>query len=252
MTIRTAAMANAEPPMPLLPAGKGAAASPHADGDPLTMRLVSWLSELDPGTKLPSERELAERLGVSRTALRDRFSRLESMGVLERRTGSGTYVRNLSPSTTGESFALSLAATNFDSYTMIPVRRALEREAARLAASRADKLNIARMGVALDIMNSSESDQTLLAADYDFHSALFAAAGSESLDFFAKMLRGVLLGTIQRLRLSQDQQNTRAVHGAIYDAILAQDPIAAMQAIDRHFEWLDVLLVKTTPVAKAN
>lgn len=245
MTIRTAPLsghAGASDSLP--PIGHAPADAVAHEGDPLTMRLVEWLSELPSGTKLPSERELAERLGVSRTALRDRFSRLESMGVLERRTGSGTYVRSLSPAMTGESFALSLAATNLDSYSMVPVRRALEREAVRLAASSDDKVNIARMAVALDIMNSSDSDETLLAADRDFHRALFDAAGSESLNFFAEVLRGVLWGSQRLLRLSEDKVNTRAVHGAILQAVVARDAAAAMLAMDKHFEWLDELLSK--------
>lgn len=214
--------------------------------DPLTTRLVAHLATLQPGTKLPSERVLAEQLGVSRTALRDRFSRLESMGVLERRTGSGTYVQGLSSATTSQSLALSVAASNLDSISMIPVRHALEREAARLAALNNDHLNIAKMAISLDLMKSSNSDQALQEADYDFHDALFAASGSPGLEFFAGVLRGVLRSTIQRLHLSSDKANQRAVHGAIHAAIVAKDPAAAMIAIDRHFVWLDELLRNAT------
>lgn len=217
----------------------------NGESDPLTDRLVRTLAALPPGTKLPSERMMAEQLGVSRTALRDRFSRLESMGVLERRSGSGTYVQRLSALTTSQSFALSVAASNLDSVSMLPVRHALEREAARLASKRVDHMSLARMAVSLETMTTSESDALLQDADYAFHEALLAASGSEGLVFFADVLRGVLWGTIQRLKLSEDKATLREVHTNVYRAVVAQDPIRAMTATDEHFEWLEELLAAT-------
>ncbi|MFI6628637.1 GntR family transcriptional regulator [Nonomuraea fuscirosea] len=95
------------------------------------------IRELGKGARMPPERELAERLGVSRGALRDRLRLLEGFGVLSRRQGSGTYVRRLAPE--GLEFALDLAlsASHLSIESLHSVRVALERQAARKAALRA-------------------------------------------------------------------------------------------------------------------
>jgi GntR family transcriptional regulator, transcriptional repressor for pyruvate dehydrogenase complex len=146
--------------------------------DVLMGRIADQILAMDAGEKLPSEREQAESLGVSRTALRDRLSRLESMGVLERRSGSGTFVKQLRPESVAESIALGLMASNMSVASLRSVRHALERQAAIEGCARADHISLAHMAIALDRMDVSDSTDELHDADLAFHTALFAASGS--------------------------------------------------------------------------
>ena len=206
--------------------------------DELVSRVVHYLSALEVGERLPSERLLAEELGVSRTALRDRLMRLEAIGVVERRSGSGTYLRGLSSPMTGDTLAMGMMANNLHPISMMPVRVALEREAARQAALRSDHINLARMAVALDGMNV-DGDHAFRDADRDFHDALIAASGMPGLQFFGEVMRGILSATVLEVPLEERAGLLRDLHVAIYEAVRDHDPELAMRAVDAHFDWMD-------------
>lgn len=102
-------------------------------------QLVSLLTagELAPGSRLPSERILSERLGVGRSAVREALAALEILGIVQIRPGSGTYLRggtsDLLPTTL--SWGLMLASNR--TRELLEIRSSLERTAAILAAQRA-------------------------------------------------------------------------------------------------------------------
>lgn len=210
--------------------------------DSILHALIRQIRDMKPGDKLPSERELAEHLGVSRTALRDRVGRLQSMGILERRGPAGTFVVGLRPETISEVLMLGLMASDLTVESIVTVRIALERQAAIEAAWKHDHVSIAHMAVAVDTMEATDDGERLRQADLDFHSALFNASGSKALQFFSQVLSQVLAETIQSLSLSKDRVTMRKVHRDILAAVQAQDHNSVLAAIDQHFEWLDVLL----------
>lgn len=211
-------------------------------GDELMGRLMQQIVTMEPGDRLPSEREQALRLKVSRTALRDRIGRLESLGVLERRDRAGTFVIGLRPETVSEVLTLGLMGSKMSFDSLVPVRVALERQAAIEAARRVDHVNLAYMAVAVDRMEASDDSAELHAADMAFHRALFNASGSPGLVFFAQVLSSVLSSTMQHLALDQDRVRMRVLHRAIYEAVRAEDQRAVVKAIDEHFDWLDELM----------
>lgn len=217
---------------------------PFADG--LISRLIAQLSTLKEGERLPSERALAETLGVSRTALRDRLMRLEAIGVVERRSGSGTYLRGLSSRTASDTISMGLLVNNLQPGSMMPVRRALEREAARQAAMRVDHINQAHMAVALDRMRVAVGDREFREADRAFHTALIAASGVPALEFFGEMLRDMLRATIRDVPLSERVAQLKDLHVELFEAVRAADPQRAMLAVDAHFDWLDNAIVRGT------
>lgn len=210
--------------------------------DEVMAALTQKILGMEREKRLPSERELASELGVSRTALRDRLSRLESMGILERRTGAGTFVRGLQPESVSESLVLGLMASQMTVASIRSVRFALERQAAFEAAQRVNHIEVARMAVALDRMDASDDNAELYDADLAFHRALFATSESPALIFFADVLHGVLSRTVQVLALSEDRVRMRKLHRAIYEAVAKHDPAEAMKAVDAHFAWLEELV----------
>lgn len=210
--------------------------------DPITHALIRRIRDMKPGDKLSSERELAEELGVSRTALRDRAGRLQSMGILERRGRMGTFVLGLRPETISEVLTLGLMASDLTLESIVTVRIALERQAAVEAASRHDHINVAHMAVAVDMMEETNDGERLRQADMDFHRALFDASGSPALRFFSQVLSQVLAETVQSLSLSEDRVTMRKVHRDILAAVQGQEHGAVLAAIDQHFEWLEVLI----------
>lgn len=211
-------------------------------GDPIMGMLMNQIVTMEPGDRLPSEREQALRFNVSRTALRDRIGRLESLGVLERRDRAGTFVIGLRPETVSEVLTLGLMGSKITVDSLVPVRVALERQAAIEAARRVDHVNCAHMAVAVDRMDASDDSSELHAADMAFHQALFNASGSQGLVFFSQVLSTVLSNTMRHLALDRDRVRMRVLHRAILEAVQSGDETAAVTAVDEHFAWLDELI----------
>ncbi|WP_166432940.1 FadR/GntR family transcriptional regulator [Nesterenkonia salmonea] len=212
--------------------------------DPILGDLVELLRTKEPGDRMPSERELAARLGVSRTALRDRIGQLEAFGVLERREREGAIYTGLRPEKMGEVLILGLISSEIHVESLSAVRHALEREAAILAATRPDLSGIESMRNALLEMHQSQHGSDIFSADVEFHEGLFVASNSSGLIFLARVLRAVLQGTLRFVTLAEERDMVRQLHSDILAAIDARDPEAARLAIDRHFEQLEVLFEK--------
>lgn len=211
-------------------------------GDRVSSLLAGVLHTLGPGARLPSERALAEQLGVSRTALRDRLQMLQSLGVIVRRQGAGTFVQQLDSS--GLSFALdlALASSHLQVEDLHRVRIGLERQAAIGAARTRDPVLLGYLRKALDGMVAAVDSPSMDGADFNFHVALMRAAGSPALAFFADSLGGVLARALAERRAEMRDamsHDDRAVmietHTAVYEAVSAGDVVAAVRATDRHF-----------------
>jgi len=208
--------------------------------------LVTLLMAKEPGQQIPSERELAETLGISRTALRDRISRLVSLGILQRREREGTFLTGIQPDSISDTLILSLMSSQLTIDSLISVRFALERHAGMAACDLRDEQALEDLAKAVRRMSDSDDGRELFEADNDFHRALFRASGSEGLIFFSQMLHSVLRGTVRYIALEHDREMLRKVHGDVLEAVQNQDREAAAAAIDSHFAWLETLRASDT------
>jgi GntR family transcriptional repressor for pyruvate dehydrogenase complex len=167
-----------------------------------------------PGDKLPGERELAERMGISRTVVREAIRVLSVRGLVKVKPGCGTYVRELSPQDAAASFGLflKLRQTPESFRNVYEVRRMLEVEIAGLAAERGTEEECAAMQAAIDRLSTGAKDaEQFVQIDLDFHLALAAATHNE--------LLGVLLRPITHLWLEVvwiSYQAPSAVEDAIF------------------------------------
>lgn len=183
-------------------------------------RLRALLAEEDvaPGDRLPPERELATRLGVSRSSLREGLRRLADLGIIQARQGSGTY---LAPLDLGDLFE---------------VRARLEPLAARLAAQRRDERDLARLDAVLAEMRAALPDATTFAdADVRAHAAIVEASGSLAVrvlfEAIADLLRHSRASTSVRPGV---RENALEEIGRVVEAIRAGDGDAAEAAMGRH------------------
>jgi len=186
------------------------------------------------GGRLPAETELAQRLEVGRSTVREAVRALVHAGLLETRQGSGTYVRSLTPGADWEP-RLRRAAV-LEAYE---VREALEVQAARLAASRRTEADIEALRACLAERDSARGeDARFVEADLAFHRAVVAAAHnpllSEMFDSFAAVLREALIA----IRSDQAVQgpDADAAHARLAAAIEAGDAAAAAQATHDHLD----------------
>jgi len=204
--------------------------------------------EFSAGARLPTERELTQRFGISRSSLREAVRALALVGVLEPRVGDGTYVTTLEPDLllTGIGFVSDLA--NAESLLEIhQVRRILEPEATRLAAPRLTDADFERLRECLQQMEAADGTPAFIEADTQFHRVILDACGNATL---ASLIQNLSSNTL-RARLWQSLvahgavEATLASHWSIYKALVARDADMAAAADLKHLaiaeEWLRTL-----------
>ncbi|GHH71404.1 GntR family transcriptional regulator [Streptomyces sulfonofaciens] len=200
---------------------------------------------LEPGERLPTERDLAVQLGISRSSMREAIRALTVMGVLEARHGSGIYVTRLEAGDLLETFGvvadLSRGAGLVE---LMEVRRILESTATSLAAARISKEQLAEVEGHLAAMTATDEWEDIVAHDLAFHRSIAMAAGNPTM---AAILEGLSSRTF-RARVWRGYQQegaferTRREHERIHAALAARDPEAARAAAAAHVagveEWL--------------
>src|SRR6266498_6091884 len=140
---------------------------------------------LKPGDRLPPERELAKRLGISRASLRHGLRCLAAIGVLTSRHGSGTYIAEGPPALDSEPLSMLAALHGFTTDKMFEARRLVEVAVAGLAAEHAtgDQLRIMSEEVT-ETYAALDNPQEYLVHDFGFHRAVAAASGNPILATF--------------------------------------------------------------------
>lgn len=186
--------------------------------------------------KLPPERVMAERLGVSRTVLREATKRLELQGLIEIRHGSGIRAVNQLHRPLSGALALLLPELPERLRQLVEARSAIEPEIARLAALRAKASDVKLLRVAHERMVNAQDETEAVEADIDFHRALAVVAGNEILKLTLESLadlgresRRVTIGNV-------GQQRAIDHHAAVLAAVAAHDSDAAAEAMRHHLD----------------
>lgn len=190
---------------------------------------------IHPGGRLPSERDLATRLDVSRASLREALIALEVSGTIEVRGGSGIYVSAVPE----PDEALSEAGPG--PFEVLSARRLVEPEIAAIAARMAtdsaiDAIFQAAQDMELRHADKSSNEQ----ADRAFHNAIARATGNSALIGVMDYLwdqRGRLWHRLkEHFQTEELRQETLADHRRVVQAIAERDPAAARKAMRAHLE----------------
>jgi GntR family transcriptional regulator, transcriptional repressor for pyruvate dehydrogenase complex len=198
--------------------------------------------EVSPGSRLPTEMEMAARFGVSRTVVREAVARLKYAGVLASRQGSGVYVRQAGAKPHFRIDSDPRDASVASVLEILELRRGLEAEAAALAAERCTRADLAAIRHALAALKREEAaGRDGVEADMDLHRAIARASGNRHFpvlwDFIGQFLRGAMRAT--RANESANPgfaAEVRAEHRALVEAIARRDAAAARAAALRHMD----------------
>lgn len=180
------------------------------------------------GDRIPTEPELVDMLGVGRNTVREATRALVHAGLLEARQGQGTYVR----ATSELAVALRRRATSARMLEVLEVRRALESEAAGLAAQRRTANDLARIdrAAAERLARLEAGDQPgLIDADLALHHAIVAAAHSPMLVELYREITEAVRSTIHNATVERDlsDADVPTIHVPVIEAIRAGDATAA-------------------------
>jgi GntR family transcriptional regulator, transcriptional repressor for pyruvate dehydrogenase complex len=203
------------------------------------------LKKLRPGDKLPSERELAEMLKVSRSSIRDAIRGLELRGLVEPRQGAGTIVREASSESSANPFASALNRRRELVSELLDFRKMLEPPLAARAAMHATAAEIAEME---EILQRQEEKQiqgdAAVAEDSEFHYSIALASGNSVVLKVLDILMDLLRDTRERsLQLDGRPQKSLAGHRRIVAAIKRHDGEAAKSAMRRHIEDVEEIIL---------
>ncbi len=211
---------------------------------------------LKPGDQLPAERDLAQRLGVSRTAVREAVKTLREKGLVEAYSGRGTFITNATSQAARQSFDLMVKIGQQESSPhLVELRLILEPAIAALAAERVKDEDLVTMREAVDVMDRSQEDpQAYIEADLDFHLALAEAAANPLILSLIDSIVGLLRE--QRIKIFNVEggpQRGQFHHKCILAAVERRNPEMAREAMRAHLEQVredSQALAKGKPVGK--
>lgn len=197
--------------------------------------------QLKPGDQLPPERDLAQRFGVSRTAVREAVKALREKGLVEAYTGRGTFVTNGTSQAIRQSLDLMTKISPLDGLAhLAELRRILEPEIASLAAPRIDQQLVATMREAVAVMDRNLHDRdSYIEADLDFHLALAEAAENPLILALIDSIVGLLREQRSRIfNVDGGPERGQFHHKKILQAIEQRDANAAREAMRAHLEQI--------------
>jgi len=205
---------------------------------------------LRPGERLPAERELADKLGVSRPSLREAIAELQDKGLLTTRAGAGIYVADVLGSAFSDALIRLFADHDEAVFDYIGFRRDLEGLAACRAARLASDTDLQVIQTIMDKMEAAHkktnpADEARL--DAEFHMAIIEASHNViMLHMMRSMFQLLREGVFYNRQVMFKQRTTRGAlldqHRAINVAIQARDPDAARAAINAHLNYVEKAL----------
>jgi GntR family transcriptional repressor for pyruvate dehydrogenase complex len=198
--------------------------------------------ELKAGDRLPPEKELSERLGLSRSSLREAVKALELIRVLDVRRGDGTYVTSLDAKLLNEAVAFVVELHQDKSILeLFEVRRILEPATAFIAASKIGAGELHELSATMDGIHENTDVEELEANDLEFHRIISRAAGIAYLESLLDALSGSTVRARIWRGLTQDGAvaHTLAEHQAIADALERGDAELVRALVTVHISGVE-------------
>jgi GntR family transcriptional repressor for pyruvate dehydrogenase complex len=249
LTVPVARSKSRLPPSPAVGPEIAAPLGPHPTLETGTTRSLEVLSRIrklvedgrfPPGSRMPAERKLAEQLNVGRPMVREAIKVLTTLGMLESRGGSGTYVKSVKSVQSLDPFTCGLLAQSkldFGVLHLLEVQKIIEPHAAWLAATRAGERELADIESARQRLEMHDRDWKLTARlDMEFHRAVLRGAQNPLLDVIHDfVMERFLASQAATVRFTPAVERLRSDHRLIAEAILRRQADEAEQAMRNHW-----------------
>jgi GntR family transcriptional repressor for pyruvate dehydrogenase complex len=205
---------------------------------------------LRPGERLPSERELSDRLGVSRPSLRDAVGDLQERGLLSARAGAGIFVADVLGSAFSDGLVKLFAGHDEAVFDYIAFRRDMEGLAAERAARFASDTDLLVVNSVFEKMKAAHSKRNPAQEarlDAEFHLSIIEASHNViMLHMMRSMFQLLREGVFYNRQVMFKQRTTRSLlleqHGAINQALQNRDPATARDAVEVHLNYVETAL----------
>ncbi|KTT22041.1 transcriptional regulator PdhR [Pseudomonas oryzihabitans] len=231
--------------------------------DDIVKHLEALIAEgsLRPGERLPAERALAERFGVSRPSLREAIQKLTARGLLLSRQGGGTYVTEALNSAFTDPLLPLLESREETRRDLLEFRHTLEGACAYYAAQRATQPDLARLTLAWERLEDCYRRRETISreeegdADAAFHMAIAEASHNavylHSIRSLFELLRHHMVTNIGGMHAHREETRDRLIeqHRALYEAIVEGRADGAREAANRHLDYVQEVLAEAGAVA---
>lgn len=213
--------------------------------DEVAQRITNAIlkEEFKPGERLPAERELARALGVGRTSVREALKSLNMLGLIEVRSGFGTYVRLDHGDLFARAFEMGFMVSRTKIIELIEARRLIEVGLAHLAAQRRTPEDLEKMENLVRVMEAADDEHAseFLEANLAFHLAIAEAARNKVLLQVFSTIRGLLRQSMERV-IRKSGVAGAAAHRPIFTAIQQGDAESARAAMEEHLSRAKLLV----------
>ena len=205
---------------------------------------------LKPGERLPSERDLAERLGVSRPSLREALAELEDKALLSTQPGAGVFVAEALGSAFSEPLTQLFARHAEALSYYLSFSRELEGMAAQRAATKASETDLMLIDTLFTKMTTAShhrNPEVEAALDAEFHLAIIEASHNVIMVHMMRSMFELLRrGVFYNRKVMFSQKTTRSAlldqHRAINQALQQRDAIAARKTVERHLDFVETAM----------
>ena len=196
---------------------------------------------LEPGDKLPSERMLSDKFGVSRGNIREAIQKLEFYGLLKSKPQSGTFVADIGQVAMNGMMEDILRLEEPDFKSLVETRILLELKTVRLAALRRTEEDLKGLEAAMNAHKAKVlAGKDAVQEDLLFHLAIAKACGNSTMNAFMLTITPEIITNFETYHLCNENQSLRCIqeHEDIFEAIKASKPQVAKEKMKTHFRFL--------------
>lgn len=196
---------------------------------------------LEPGDKLPSERMLSEKFGVSRSNVREAIQKLEFYGLLISKPQSGTFVADIGQVAMNGMIEDILRLEEPDFKSLVETRILLELKTVSLAAQRRTEDDLMQMQMALKAYSEKVNNgEDAVQEDLLFHLAIAKASGNSTMNTFMLIITPEIITNFEKYHVCDKDIAFTGIqeHQDIFDAVKAQNPQLAKEKMKVHFKML--------------
>lgn len=201
------------------------------------------------GDKLPSERELVERLQVSRTSIREALRALQIIGLVECRQGEGNYIRQSFENSLFEPLSIMFMLEESDPIEIIEVRKVIEVETVAIAAHKITDKELESLEILIKAFHISKNEEDNVQIDKKFHYEIAQASRNYLISNILHAISSLMDSFIKdaRKKILVEEKNVEVLakqHWDIYEALKSHNSRKASEAMKKHLDFANEYMLK--------
>lgn len=193
--------------------------------------------ELNSGDKLPSERDLSEKLEVSRASVREALKALQMLGLIESKHGGGNFIKDRFEDSLLEPLSIVFLLLGSKSEEVLELRKVIEPETAALAAKNITHEQLIELKEIMEELNRNSDIEICASLDKKFHYKIAQASGNNLISTMMFSISSLIENYIENSKVhTSNKELVKIQHEEIWRALESKDSVLAADAVRKHLE----------------